>query len=166
MPSVTPRTAFAAWIATGLGLTTKTPAPGTVGALWGVPLWLAVSQLPGYPLQLGTLLVLIGFGPLLCTRAARQLVALGLAVDTKDPQAITYDEFTTVALVYAFAPAASGVWLVAGYALHRLFDITKPWPCWRLELLPEGWGVMADDVAAAIYAGICYRLLWGWLGGS
>lgn len=164
MPRPTPWNAPAAWIATGLGLTATAPAPGTLGAVLGVPLWLAISQAPGYPLQLGALLALIAAGGPLCTRAARELVALGLASSEKDPQPITYDEFTTVALVYMFAPAATGWWLLAGFALHRLFDITKPWPCRSLERLPDGWGVMADDVAAAVYAGVGYRLLWQWLG--
>ncbi len=162
----TPFNAPAAWIATGFGLTATVPlSPGTVGSLWGIPLWLVVSQAPGYPLQWGILVTLLVLGGPLCTRAARQLVDLGIVASENDPQPITYDEFTTVAVVYAFAPAASGWWLAAGFALHRAFDITKPWPCNQLERLPAGWGVMADDIAASIYAGICYLLLWTWLGG-
>ena len=41
---------------------------------------------------------------------------------------------------------------LAGFLLHRLFDITKPPPCGQLERLPEGLGVMADDLMASIYA--------------
>ena len=41
----------------------------------------------------------------------------------------------------------------AGFLLFRLFDITKPWPAHRLESLPGGWGIMADDLAAAVYVG-------------
>ncbi len=139
-------------------------SPGTVGSLWGLPLWWAVSQAPGRPLQWGILVLLLVIGGPLCTRAARQLVALGIVASEKDPQPITYDEYTTVPVVLAFAPEATGWWWAAGFALHRAFDITKPWPCNQLERLPAGWGVMADDIAASVYAGACYLLLWTWLG--
>ena len=48
--------------------------------------------------------------------------------------------------------------LLAGFILFRLFDIAKPFPCRRLENLPGGWGIMADDWMAGIYAAICLRL--------
>ncbi|MEO1495643.1 MAG: phosphatidylglycerophosphatase A [Planctomycetota bacterium] len=157
----------AIWLATGLGVSRDTPAPGTVGAIWGVPLTLAIAQLPGLGWQLATIAVLVVLGGPLCGRAAADLVRIGEAADAKDPQSITWDEFTTVPLVYAFAPGSCycGTWLAVGFALHRLFDITKPWPCRRLERLPGGWGIMADDVAAACYAGAVYAVLWRFFGG-
>jgi phosphatidylglycerophosphatase A len=48
--------------------------------------------------------------------------------------------------------------LLAGFILFRIFDIIKPFPCRRLEELPGGWGIMADDWMAGIYAAICLRL--------
>lgn len=75
----------------------------------------------------------------------------------KDPGPVVWDEIATVPLVFVLAPAASGWWLAVGFGLHRLFDITKPWPCRRLERLPGGLGIMADDVAAAGYAAV---VLW------
>jgi len=42
--------------------------------------------------------------------------------------------------------------------LFRIFDIAKPFPCRRLERLPGGWGVLADDWMAGVYAAICMRL--------
>ncbi|MEQ8848315.1 phosphatidylglycerophosphatase A [Botrimarina sp.] len=159
---ISPLTAPAAWLATGLGVTARSPAPGTIGALWGVPIWAAIAQLPWHSAQLAAVGLLIVLGAPLCDRAARELVDLGLAADAKDPQAITWDEFTTVPLVYAFAPEAglSVVWLVVGFAWHRVFDITKPWPCRPLERLPDGAGVMADDAMAALYAGLAYAGCW------
>ena len=45
--------------------------------------------------------------------------------------------------------------------LFRLFDIWKPWPIKRVELIPGGWGIMLDDVVAAAYAHAVLRLvLW------
>ena len=49
-------------------------------------------------------------------------------------------------------------YLLAGLILFRVFDIWKPFPCRRLEMLPGGWGVMADDWMAGIYAAILLRL--------
>ncbi|MEM6331499.1 MAG: phosphatidylglycerophosphatase A [Planctomycetota bacterium] len=158
----------AIWLATGLGVSRDTPAPGTVGAIWGIPLALAITQLPGWGWQLAAVGGLIALGGPICGQAARDLVRIGEASDDKDSQSITWDEFSTVPLVYLFAPEGCwcGPWLVGGFALHRLFDITKPWPCRQLERLPGGWGIMADDVAAAIYAGASYALLWRWLGAA
>ena len=54
----------------------------------------------------------------------------------------------------AFLPfAALSLWgYVLGFVLFRVFDIAKPFPCRRLERLPAGWGIMADDWAAAAWA--------------
>jgi phosphatidylglycerophosphatase A len=49
-------------------------------------------------------------------------------------------------------------YLLAGFVLFRIFDIAKPFPCRRLERLPGGWGIMADDWMAGVYAAICLRL--------
>jgi phosphatidylglycerophosphatase A len=49
-------------------------------------------------------------------------------------------------------------YLLAGFVLFRIFDILKPFPCRRLEQLPGGWGIMADDWMAGVYAAICLRL--------
>ena len=51
---------------------------------------------------------------------------------------------------------------LAGFLLHRLFDITKPPPARQLESLPTGLGIMADDWAAGIYANLSLRLYFGW----
>jgi phosphatidylglycerophosphatase A len=44
--------------------------------------------------------------------------------------------------------------LVAAFLLFRLFDVAKPWPIRKLERLPGGWGIVADDLAAALAAGL------------
>jgi phosphatidylglycerophosphatase A len=101
----------------------------------------------------------------------------------KDPQIVVIDEVSGVhlALILALVPmggpsalldpsnaAAFALFtgmsilnwkfLLAGFILFRLFDIAKPFPCRRLEKLPLGWGIMADDWMAGIYAAICLRL--------
>jgi phosphatidylglycerophosphatase A len=101
---------------------------------------------------------------------------------TEDPQYVVIDEVSGVhlALILGLAPVTpmvllrpedaavfalySGMsilnwkFLLAGFLLFRLFDILKPFPCRRLEKLPGGWGIMADDWMAGVYAAICLRL--------
>ncbi len=159
-------------LATGFGVGLKMPAPGTFGALWGIPLWLGLQQLPSLGWQIGVLSAIFLGGIPLCTTAARELLLRGWSKTGKDPQSIVIDEYATVPIVYAFSPAATTgsfsstiMWWVLGFALHRLFDISKPWPCRKLEQLPEGLGIMTDDLVAALYAGLCY---WGcyWAAGA
>jgi phosphatidylglycerophosphatase A len=101
----------------------------------------------------------------------------------KDPQIVVIDEVSGVqlALILALVPAGGPAmlldpanaaafalftgmsilnwkFLLAGFVFFRVFDITKPFPCRRLEKLPAGWGIMADDWMAGIYAAICLRL--------
>lgn len=143
----------AVWLATGLGVGLIGPAPGTLGALWGLLLAWGVSHLQ--PLAAAMIVIgVIAVGVPLCTRAARRLGG-------KDPQAIVWDELATVPIVFLFVPLTSWKIALGGYALHRLFDITKPWPCQQLERLPEGLGIMADDAAAALYAaGALWGVMW------
>jgi len=79
----------------------------------------------------------------------------------KDPQNVIIDEVAGQWLTLA---AAAPDWrhALAGLALFRLFDITKPWPARRLERLPAGWGIMLDDLAAGLYAAIVLLILRHW----
>lgn len=136
------------WLATGLGVGLFAPAPGTFGAAMGSLLAWGLSYLPGLPWQLAAIAALLVVGIPLCTAAGR---ALG---GKKDNQAIIWDEIATVPLVFLFVPLTNWKLALAGFALHRLFDITKPPPARQLEHLPDGLGVMADDVVAALYAAL------------
>jgi phosphatidylglycerophosphatase A len=123
------------------------PAPGTIGsAVWGLPLAVAVGRLPGFWWELAAVLALNLVGIRIATAAG---CALG---DQKDNQAIIWDEIATVPVVFLFVPIANWRIALAGYMLHRLFDIMKPPPARQLERLPDGLGVMADDWMASIYA--------------
>ena len=146
---------FALWIATGLGVGLVSPAPGTIGGLWGLPLAWAVGLLPGENAQL-LAIVLLGLASVaICSAAAR---ALG---GSKDPQSIVLDEIAALPIVFlGVEPAGPAVWL-AGWLLFRLFDITKPMPICLFERLPGGWGIMADDwAAAAVACAALHGLLW------
>ena len=141
-----PRRTAAVWLATGLGVGLVAPAPGTFGALEGLAIAWLLGQVP-WPAAMGVAsLVLVVVGVPLCAWAARDLGG------DKDPGAVVWDELATVPLVFAVAPTTSPLWLAVGFGLHRVLDIAKPWPCRWLERLPGGWGIMADDVMAALYA--------------
>jgi len=67
------------------------------------------------------------------------------------------DEATVFGLYSAFS-LLNWKYLLLGFILFRVFDIWKPWPIRRLEKLPGGWGIMADDWMAGIYAAILLRV--------
>lgn len=136
----------AVWLATGFGVGLVARAPGTMGAfILGLPLAWAVGFVPGVGWQALLIAVLFAIGIPICTAAGR---ALGTK---KDNQAIIWDEIVTVPVIFLLVPFANLKIAAAGFLLHRLFDITKPPPCAQLERLPDGLGVMADDLMAAIY---------------
>jgi phosphatidylglycerophosphatase A len=67
------------------------------------------------------------------------------------------DEASVFALYSAFS-LLNWKYLLMGFILFRVFDIWKPWPIRRLEKLPGGWGIMADDWMAGVYAAILLRV--------
>jgi len=77
----------------------------------------------------------------------------------KDPRPIVIDEVCGQLITYIFVP---GLWVnvAVGFFLFRVFDVIKPYPIRKLENLPRGWGIMADDVLAGVYSAV---LLQGYL---
>lgn len=136
----------AVWVATGLGVGMVAPAPGTIGGLWGAPLALAVGKLPDPWVQAGIVAALALAAVLVCDKAARALGASG------DPQAVALDEIVALPIVFLAAPPLTWQLLVVGFVLFRLFDVWKPGLVREAEKLPGGWGIVADDVVAAILA--------------
>lgn len=151
----THRITWVTWLATGFGFGFSPFAPGTVGTLWGIPLAWGIAQIPSPIARVALIVGLILIGVPMCTRAAREL-------GKKDPGAVVWDEIASLPLTFAFLPdeLLSRPWvLLTGFALHRLFDISKIPPARQLEKLPEGIGIMADDLAAAAYACIALHLI-------
>lgn len=149
------------WIGTGLGFGFAKKAPGTVGAIWGIPLaWLVMRippmfGLPSFVPQIATLVVLYLIGIPICTSAARTL-------GKKDPGEVVWDEIATVPIAFLFVEPRlmnRPEILLLGFVLHRVFDISKPPPVCNLEKLPDGLGIMTDDVAAGIYACMAMHLM-------
>jgi phosphatidylglycerophosphatase A len=114
--------------------------------------------------------VLALVGSVVCVKFAPVVIA---ATGKTDPGEVVADEFAGQAVTFLAAPFLfiSTIWVTAvlGFLLFRLFDIFKPWPARRLEKLPKGWGVLADDLLAGVYAGIalliCLKLWIGWPAG-
>jgi phosphatidylglycerophosphatase A len=126
----------------GSGLTPK--APGTAGTLAAIPFYLLLAGLhPGF--YAGFVLAALVFGILACGWVARDM-------GVKDPAAIVWDEFVGLWIALFMLPKG-WIWLLAGFALFRVFDILKPWPVSFLDReLPGGAGIMMDDVAAGLYS--------------
>ena len=79
--------------------------------------------------------------------------------DRSDPPQVVVDEAAGVLLTMLFAPSGEW-WLLPVFVLFRLFDIWKPWPVnWLDRELAPPWGVMVDDLAAGVYAGVSVMVL-------
>ena len=89
------------------------------------------------------------------TPAASRVATL---VGRKDPGLVVVDEVAGQWITLVGMPFTAPV-VLAGFVLFRVMDIVKPWPARALERLPGGWGIMADDVAAGIYAQLLLRVL-------
>ena len=150
-PNQTKKNALWAWsIATFFGAGFGKPGPGTWGSVATVLLWAAYAWFahPSPTALLIALAALIAFALILGVPAA---TIVARESGRKDPQIVVIDEVAGQAIALLFMPAHWQGALVA-LALFRFFDITKPFPVRQLESLPEGWGIVFDDVAAGLYA--------------
>jgi phosphatidylglycerophosphatase A len=133
------------FLATGFGSGLAPYAPGTMGTLVGVVICLLCLPLP-WPLRLLTVLALSALSIYVAGRAEK-------IYQKKDDQRIVIDEI--IGLQITMLPVAITILhLCVGFVLFRIFDILKPFPIGNLQRLPGGWGVVIDDVAAGIYAGV------------
>jgi phosphatidylglycerophosphatase A len=148
------------FLTTGLGTGYAPVAPGTFGSAGAVVVYaLAVWALPTPYCVLGVMAIVAIFFSAAC-------VLLGpfteKAFGKKDPSQCTADEWAGQALTMLALPMIGpGAWItcLVGFGMFRLFDITKPPPVRQLEKLPQGWGVLVDDLAAGVYANIASQLI-------
>jgi phosphatidylglycerophosphatase A len=137
------------WIAFGLGSGLAPWAPGTFGTLAAVPLYWLLSPLALVP-YLSGVAVLFVLGVWACGRTARDLGG-------QDPGAIVWDEVVGYLAAMTAAPAG-WPWMLAGFLLFRLLDISKPWPIrWLDQHVKGGLGIMLDDLAAGALTAV---ILW------
>jgi phosphatidylglycerophosphatase A len=141
--------------ATFFGIGRMRPGPGTWGSAAAALLWAAVaSQLP-VAARIPTVIGLAVFATLIGIPAATRVAR---AYATKDPQFVVIDEVAGQLISLIAVPLAWKTFL-AGFILFRAFDIIKPPPVRQLEKLPEGTGIVLDDVAAGLYALAVMQLL-------
>ena len=146
---------WATLVATYFGAGRLKPGPGTWGSLATMLTWRALSHfLPAMwvlPTNILLAIVAVAIGIPAATRVAR-------ASHTKDPQFVVIDETAGQLITLIGAPLAWKSFL-AGFILFRVFDIVKPPPVRQLERLPEGTGIVVDDVAAGIYGLVVLQIL-------
>jgi phosphatidylglycerophosphatase A len=164
------------FFATACGLGYLKPGPGTWGSLAGLGISILLQYWKsgwwitpltwdfGFKASFWT----IGFRPNAWDWIVVLFVAaVGVYVASKverhwgntDPQFVVIDEVSgqLIALSFPFTLLNWKSWLL-GFILFRVFDIWKPFPARQAESLHGGWGIMADDWIAGIYAGL---VLWG-----
>jgi len=132
------------FLAFGCGAGAARYAPGTWGTLAAIPLYYLLQEMPLF-WYLGIILCLFLLGVWLCGRTARD-------IGVHDHAGIVWDEIVGYLLTMTAVPTGF-LWVVAGFAAFRLFDIWKPWPVrWCDRRVSGGLGIMLDDVLAAVYA--------------
>jgi len=151
--SLTDRVAIAFATAGGVGFFPR--MPGTMGSLVGVLLYVLLETYGLTRFNLPLLVVLVIIGSWSATRVEE--------LWGRDAQRIVIDEVVgqmlTLGFVYRSGRSAMVTGAILGFLLFRFFDIVKPFPIRRLERLPSGVGVIADDLGAGVYAFMVLMLL-------
>ena len=132
------------WVAVGFGTGWSPIMPGTVGTLVGLPLaWGLMQSGWSWELQSWVCLGLSIIAIPICGIAEK-------IIGGKDPGCIVADEYLTlpITVIGLTSPWA----LLSGFVLHRIFDITKPPPIKQLQNIHGGFGIVIDDVLAALIA--------------
>jgi len=155
--TATRKTTWAWALATFFGAGYGQPGPGTYGSCAAVVLWYAAAHLfapSALTLAIATTIAAIG------------ITAIGIPASTiaaresgrKDPGFVVIDEVAGQ-LFALILMRPNWQHALLALLLFRAFDITKPWPIRKLEALPEGTGIMLDDVAAGLLALLIGMLL-------
>jgi phosphatidylglycerophosphatase A len=143
-------------LATGFGLGLSPVASGTVGALPGILLVMALCGLPVL-WQAVCVVALVALAVPVCGAAEK-------IYGRKDDGRIVADEYVTLPLCMIGLPVAAHPWLLAvGFVTHRACDVLKPPPARQIQALRGGAGIVMDDVISSLYAlglnHLIYRIL-------
>jgi phosphatidylglycerophosphatase A len=140
-------------IASFIGIGYFPVAPGTAASLVVVLLYKFLLYRFSWPLLVLLVTFVLVLGVLSSTAYAAELAQ-------KDPRKIVVDEAAGQLIVLLFVSPSWSLLLIS-FVLFRFFDIVKPFPVSRAERLPAGWGIMADDVAAALLAkAVLHLYIW------
>jgi len=141
------------FLALGFGSGLAPKAPGTFGTIVGLPLFYLIAHY-SLNIQLSIIALLFIIGIYFCD-------VTGKALGVSDHGSIVWDEIAAMMLVLTITPMHWLWWLIA-FGLFRLFDIWKPFPIRQCDAkLKGGFGVMFDDLLAAVYAMIALKgLIW------
>ncbi len=139
------------FIAFGFGSGLSPKAPGTVGTLVAIPIYLLL-----YPLGLANYLILLILLTVISIYIAGKSAQL---LGIHDHGGIVIDEICGYLLTMLIAPPG-WLWIIAGFILFRIFDIFKPWPIGYLDqCVSGGLGIVLDDLMAGIYALLSLELI-------
>ena len=134
-------------------------APGTVGSAAGLVVYLLVWWTRSPIVEVALIAAAFALGTWASTHAERYFGGI-------DPGPVVVDEVLGMLVTLAFIPAGWSA-MLAGFVLFRVFDVIKPVPADRLEKFHGGFGIMADDAMAGVYANLALRLaMWllpGWI---
>ncbi len=147
---------LAIFVATGCYVGRIPGAPGTYASALTALVFYAVFRLEHRivpELHLSATCLIAAIGTLAAAPASR-------SYRSEDPAQVVIDEVAGQLAAWLFLPVTL-TWVVAGFLLFRLFDIWKPFPIRRIERIPHGVGIMADDLAAGIYANLVLRIFRG-----
>jgi phosphatidylglycerophosphatase A len=135
-------------IATALGAGYAPKAPGTAGSAVGLLLWLAIPNILWLQVVSIGLVSIAGIwaGTLAEEHFGR-----------RDPGQVVVDEVAGMMVTLLLNPLTGAGWMLAAFLFFRAADIVKPFPVNRLERLPGGLGIMADDLLAGVYANLALR---------
>ena len=140
------------FLAVGLGSGLSPIMPGTMGSLMAIPLWLLFWGLQP-ALYWVFILVTFVFGCYICQKTSDD-------THTHDSGHIVWDEFVGMWITLYFIPQFSILWVTIAFVAFRLFDMAKPWPIrWFDKRVPGGFGIMVDDVIAAIFSSLTVWVL-------
>jgi len=155
------RTLWAWTIATFFGAGCGKPGPGTWGSVAAVLIWAACAKLL-HPAPQTLLIALVAAIVLTLLVGIHASTIVARESGRHDPQFVVIDEVAGQAIALIGSQANWRHALIA-LILFRLFDITKPYPIRQLEKLPNGWGIVLDDVGAGLYALCVASLLHLWI---
>ncbi|MBD3287366.1 phosphatidylglycerophosphatase A [candidate division KSB1 bacterium] len=142
-------------ISTACGVGYSPVAPGTAGSIFALLIYFFIPE--NYFVFISTIFLLFIIGVWASTAIEKESIEKHGHVKGHDPQIVVIDEVVGM-LITLIAIPGTWNWVIAGFVLFRIFDITKIYPINISQKMPRGWGIMMDDVLAGIYANLVLQI--------